>query len=33
MAEVEQRMLAGLSAREVATLTELLALCAANLEE
>lgn len=33
MAEVEQRMLAGLSAREVATLTELLALCAANMEE
>lgn len=33
MADVEDRMLAGLSAREVATLTELLALCAANLEE
>ncbi|WP_345412227.1 MarR family winged helix-turn-helix transcriptional regulator [Actinomycetospora chlora] len=31
MTEVEQRMLAGLSAREVATLTELLAVCAANL--
>jgi DNA-binding MarR family transcriptional regulator len=32
MAEVEERMLAGLSPREVATLTELLAVCAANLE-
>ncbi|MHC1557688.1 MarR family winged helix-turn-helix transcriptional regulator [Actinomycetospora sp. C-140] len=31
MAEVEERMLAGLSAREVATLTELLTVCAANL--
>jgi DNA-binding MarR family transcriptional regulator len=33
MAAVEQRMLAGLSAREVVTLGELLAVCAANLEE
>lgn len=33
MTAVEERMLAGLSAREVATLTELLAVCAANLEE
>jgi len=33
MAAVEERMLNGLSAREVATLAELLAVCAANLEE
>jgi DNA-binding MarR family transcriptional regulator len=32
MAAVEERMLTGLSAREVATLAELLAVCAANLE-